>query len=163
MISRLLTTIVTVAVPHVRAITIEPDAHPTYKMGGGGAPFGGKYDFNNDTNFNIGEAGQDIIPHATVGNYQENFWSWVSSLLSVLMPVAFLLVLLYLIWGAFDWITAEGDSSKLEKARKKMMHAVIGLLLLVSAFIVIGFVSSLLFGESFDILNLNWIFAREQS
>jgi hypothetical protein len=41
-----------------------------------------------------------------------------------------------------------------------MTHAAIGLLILVSSFIIIGFISALFFGNEFDILNLNFIFAK---
>ena len=95
-------------------------------------------------NFNIGEAGQGYIPHASVGNYETNFWDLVSSLLSVVIPIAALLVLLYLIWGAFEWITSEGDSGKLEKARKKMMHAIIGIIVIASALAIFALVQQFL-------------------
>jgi len=83
--------------------------------------------------FNIGRAGEGYIPHASAGNsqtYQNNFWSWVSSLISIAMPIAALLVLAYLIWGAFEWITSEGDSGKLTKARQKITSAIIGIIIL---------------------------------
>ena len=74
-----------------------------------------------------------------------------------------LLTIGYFILGAFEWITSEGDSGKLQKARNKMLHAAIGLLILVSAFIIIGFISALFFGNNFDILNLNFIFPNAPS
>ncbi len=79
------------------------------------------------------------------------------------VAVGGLLTIMYFLWGAFEWLMSEGDSGKLQKARNKMMHAAIGLLILVSAFIIIGFVSRLLFGDNFDILNLNFIFANKQT
>ena len=94
--------------------------------------------------FNIGEAGEGYIPHASVGNYETNFWNLVSSLLSVVMPIAGLLVLFYLIWGGFEWLTSEGDSGKLEKARKKMMHAIMGIILLAVTFAIFSLVQQML-------------------
>lgn len=63
-----------------------------------------------------------------------------------------LLVLLYFVWGAFDWITSAGDKGKIEAARNKMLNAFIGLLLLVTSYTIIGFVSNLLFGTNFSVL-----------
>ncbi len=63
-------------------------------------------------------------------------------------------VIFFFIWGALRWIMAGGDSGKIQKARDQMVQAAIGLILLVTSFVIIGFISQLLFGENFDILNL---------
>lgn len=68
------------------------------------------------------------------------------------ISVGAIAVLIYFIWGAVEWITSAGDSAKLQGARNKMLHAFIGLFLLVTAYTIIGFVSGLLFGENFNIL-----------
>ena len=48
-----------------------------------------------------------------------------------------LAVLVFIVWGAFDWITSGGDKEKIAGARKKITNALIGLALLaLSAFIV---------------------------
>lgn len=60
----------------------------------------------------------------------------VNNILGIVMVIAVLLLLLYLIWGAIDWITSGGDKGKTEKARDKMTGATIGILIL-SAVIVI--------------------------
>lgn len=36
----------------------------------------------------------------------------------------------YMLWGAVDWIMSAGDSGKVESARKKITHAIIGLVVL---------------------------------
>jgi hypothetical protein len=69
--------------------------------------------------------------------------------------VGALAVIIYFIWGSVDWITAGGEAGKIQKARDKMVNAVIGLILLVSSFVIIGFISQLFFGQSFDILRLD--------
>ncbi len=113
------------------AITLGPDKPiPSPRTGGGGPP-NGEANYT-EGSFNIGQAGKGVIPHAGTGNYEANFWDWVGRLMGVVMPIAALLVLAYLIWGAVEWITSEGDSGKLQKARNKMMHAVIGLIILAS-------------------------------
>lgn len=72
------------------------------------------------------------------------------------ITIGALMVIGYLVLGAIEWILSGGDSGKLDKARQKMTHAVIGMVILVSSFIIIGFISSLLFGENFDLLNLQF-------
>ena len=42
-------------------------------------------------------------------------------------------VLFYLLWGALDWITSNGEEEKLKSARQKMTNAVIGIIIIVAA------------------------------
>lgn len=65
-----------------------------------------------------------------------------------------LAVLLYMFTGALQWITAGGDSSKIEKARNRMLQAVIGLAILVSVVGIATFIGPV-FG--LDLLRLEFI------
>lgn len=65
-----------------------------------------------------------------------------------------LAVIAFFIWGAFEWITAGSDSKKTETARSRMTNAVIGLIILVSSFTLLSFVSKVFFGKNFDLLKL---------
>jgi bacteriorhodopsin len=56
----------------------------------------------------------------------------VEGLIRGLFFVAALLTFFYLLWGAFDWVLSQGDSGKVEAARKKITHAVIGLAVFAS-------------------------------
>ncbi len=47
--------------------------------------------------------------------------------------IGVILVLFYLLWGAFDWITGGGDQDKLNNARQKMTNAVLGIVIMVAA------------------------------
>lgn len=84
--------------------------------------------------FDIGQAGATIIPHATANNtpetYQAVFGGFLGSILSFVVVIAVILVLLYLVWGAIEWITSGGDKGKLEKARNRMFQSVIGIIVL---------------------------------
>jgi len=66
--------------------------------------------------------------------------------LVVLLVGATLLALLFLILGGIQWITSGGNKEKLQAAQKKIMYAVIGLVISLSAFLIINF-----FGDLFGI------------
>ncbi len=66
------------------------------------------------------------------------------------------MVLIYFIWGAYEWMGSAGDNAKLEKARNRMTNAMIGIFLLVGTFVIINYISFLFFGDEFQILNLNF-------
>ena len=72
------------------------------------------------------------------------------------ITIGAIMVLINFLWGALEWITAGGDSSKVEKGRNRITQSMIGLLILVSSFVIIGFISNLFFGDKFDILKLEF-------
>lgn len=63
----------------------------------------------------------------TVGDFFTNF-------LFLAFAVAILVVLVMLIWGAFEWITSGGDKEAVGKARGRIINALIGLAVLAIAF-----------------------------
>ncbi|NMC35870.1 hypothetical protein GYA49_02380 [Candidatus Beckwithbacteria bacterium] len=64
-----------------------------------------------------------------------------------------LAVILFLVMGAIDWISSDGDPEKIKKARNKIVDAVVGLGILVASFAIVKFLEWI-FG--FDILNISW-------
>ena len=68
----------------------------------------------------------------------------IQAVLSFVMVIAALLVFLYLIWGGIEWITSGGDKGKTENARGKITAAVIGLIILATAFAVLTLVLNFL-------------------
>lgn len=61
----------------------------------------------------------------------------------IIFVIAAILVLVYLIWGAFQWITSGGDKEAVDKARKRITHAIIGLFILALAFLIITVVGQI--------------------
>lgn len=65
--------------------------------------------------------------YASLGDFINNF-------LTLAFAVALLVVLVMLIWGAFEWITSGGDKDAVAKARNRIINALIGLAVLAVAF-----------------------------
>lgn len=104
------------------------------------------------TNPVIGSLGDDLEgakSGSLATSYFVNIWNTIIS-------IGGLAVIIMFLWGALEWITAGGDSSKIEKARNRIMQAIIGLIILVSSFVILGFVSQIFFGEDFSLLNLSF-------
>lgn len=51
---------------------------------------------------------------------------------------------IYFIWGAVDWILSGGDKEKVSNARKKMTHAIIGVVLLALSFAIIRTIGAII-------------------
>lgn len=77
----------------------------------------------------------------------------------MVLVVAMVMVLVYLLWGAFDWITGGGDQEKIDKARQKITNAILGIIIMVASLglfmVVTGDVLGIIRRDS----NGNWTFS----
>lgn len=60
----------------------------------------------------------------------------VNNILKIVFSLAAFMVLVFLIIGAFQWIMSGGDKDAVGKARNRITHALIGLAILVLAFVI---------------------------
>lgn len=70
--------------------------------------------------------------------------------LAAILSAAFIAVggiaILYLVIGAFKYVTSGGESGKIAKAKDTILYAVIGIVVSVSAFTIVQFVLGSIFG-----------------
>jgi hypothetical protein len=62
---------------------------------------------------------------------------YVRTAINLLLGFAGVLAFLYLLWGGVQWITAGGDKDALDKARKRITQALIGLSIVFSAYAIL--------------------------
>ena len=80
-----------------------------------------------------GEAKSQGLQGAEYANSSDGgFGMFFGNIMTAIMTLAAIMVFGFLIWGAVEWITSAGDSSKLEKARNRIGNAVIGLIILAA-------------------------------
>lgn len=70
--------------------------------------------------------------------------SFISNIITVAFSIAILVVLIMLIWGAFEWIVSGGDKEAVGKARGRIINALIGLAVLAVAFALASLGSQIL-------------------
>lgn len=73
----------------------------------------------------------------------------VSVIIGFITVCAGIYFLFQLLIGAFGWMTASGDKSRLERAQLRMTHAVIGMVIVVATYALVSIIGGLL---GFDIL-----------
>ncbi|KKP65570.1 MAG: hypothetical protein UR68_C0028G0057 [Candidatus Roizmanbacteria bacterium GW2011_GWA2_35_19] len=56
--------------------------------------------------------------------------------INIFITIAGLFMLVYLLWGAFDWISSGGEKEKLGKAQNKITNALIGMILIFGVLVV---------------------------
>ncbi|MFZ2804679.1 MAG: hypothetical protein WA001_05695 [Patescibacteria group bacterium] len=64
----------------------------------------------------------------------------IGSLIGVALTLLGVLLLCYLLYGGFTWMTAGGDESKVKKARALITNAIIGLVIVVAAYSIASFI-----------------------
>ncbi len=78
---------------------------------------------------------EDTLIHITAPNRGYNdLGNFITNVIQLAFAFALLVVLVMLIWGAFEWITSGGDKETVGKARGRIINALIGLAVLAIAF-----------------------------
>ena len=81
---------------------------------------------------------------------QQSLNNLVSGLVTFLTIIGAIWFMFQFLMGAFSWISAGADKGQLEASRNRMLHAVVGFIILVAGYMFIGLVGKLL---GIDILN----------
>ncbi len=63
---------------------------------------------------------------------------FLTSAVYLMFEIAVVAVTIYLVWGALEWIVSGGDKEALASARKRITHALVGLVLLAIIFAVLN-------------------------
>jgi len=96
-----------------------------------------------------------LAQNPTIGTIDVGFSTQGFNLATVLsffvkafFTVAALTALLFLLWGAFAWITSSGEKEKVTKAQEKIQAAVIGIILIVAVLAIVVTLESIVFRQA---------------
>jgi len=98
---------------------------------------------------NLGNSPESALDGSLFVNYVVQLWRTAINL-------GALIVLLFYVIAAYEWLTSGNEAKGIESAKKRFTNATVGLLLLVSSFALVAFVGDLLFGEDFNLLVLTF-------
>lgn len=73
-----------------------------------------------------------------------NLELFISNLIGFLTTLAAIFFIIYFFMGAFGWVTSGGDKGKTEKAREQITQGVLGLVLIIAAYAIIGLIGSII-------------------
>lgn len=87
--------------------------------------------------------GEVINPPSTPAQGSLKYFPDLASVLTPLLSIAFYIAIFlafyYLVWGAFAYMMARGNKEDLAKARARITWALVGLLVVVMAFLIAQF------------------------
>jgi hypothetical protein len=68
---------------------------------------------------------------------------YISDIIGIITILAALFFIVYSFLAAYEWVTAGGDSSKVEKSKNRFIWGTLGLVLIVASYSIIGLIGSL--------------------
>lgn len=80
---------------------------------------------------------QDITNNA--GSFGDNLLQWV---IALALTFGILIAVIMILWSGIQWITSEGDKTKLQAAKTRLSYSVIGLIVMFSAFFIINIIGT---------------------
>ncbi len=84
----------------------------------------------------------DLLKDTGVKNFSgptANLAALISGFLNIAFYIAVFLIFFWLLWGGFQYIMASGNKENLAKARERIKWALIGLMVIFSAFFIAQF------------------------
>ncbi len=106
-----------------------------------------------------GQRDESVVNEATSGvmffTYAIKFWK-------IAIIAGTLLVLVYYVWAAIDYLTSGDKADGVKKAKTKFMNATIGAILVASSYTITVILNRLIFGNNFNIFNINLDTVTEQ-
>jgi len=102
------------------------------------------------TNIGLAQNGLDEVVREipayssqTSTNYDQNFLNTtLGEGIGLVLSFIGILFLILVIYGGITWMTATGNDQKVEKAKNMIINAVIGLLIVLSAYAITNFVGT---------------------
>ena len=74
--------------------------------------------------------------------------------MNLLFGIAAVIVVVMLVFSGIQWITSGGDPLKIAAAKKRITYSIIGLIVVVSAFLLVSFIYTTLTGQPNAFLQL---------
>ncbi len=68
----------------------------------------------------------------------------ISNVVTIFFTFAGIATLMMFLWGAIEWILSGGDKEKVGAARKRIVNAIIGLVLIALAFVIIRVIGQII-------------------
>lgn len=90
--------------------------------------------------FTVPDSGSSGLPN------QAKFSEIMITIINILLAVAGLIAVIFLIVGGFRYITAGGNEEASEAAKKTITNAIIGIVIIILAFVIVRVISNALIG-----------------
>jgi hypothetical protein len=94
--------------------------------------------------------------NTSFGNSEEFLEDYVPRIIGIIFIIGVIVFFFMLLIGAVQWIASGGEKMAVEAARKRISHAIIGLVILFAVFAVAGLLGGFL-GVDLLHINTSWL------
>ena len=84
---------------------------------------------------------------AGIGLGQRDLKDSINSIIQIILSFLGILAVIIILWGGFIWMTAAGDETKVDKAKKLIISGIVGIVIILAAYIIANFVITTIGGE----------------
>lgn len=77
---------------------------------------------------------------AQIGLGQRDLKESINAIIQIILSFLGILAVIIILWGGFIWMTAAGDEGKVDKAKKLIISGIVGIVIILSAYIIANFV-----------------------
>lgn len=88
-----------------------------------------------------------LVDPTDIGFRIPNMSEFLSFMIRFFFVLAGLLALFYMLWGALSWVTSGGSEDQVAAARKKIVAAVVGVILIVATLSIIAGLEQIVFKQ----------------
>lgn len=85
-----------------------------------------------------------IAPPESIGAVNTDINTLIAFVINTIIVVGIVLSLIFLLWGGIRWITSGGDKAKVDSARGTIVAAIVGLIIVILAWVIINAVLQVL-------------------
>lgn len=119
------------------------------------APEGGG-EVTGDIRLNIGQVAKNKEVIGTTSYEPKDgtagFGVLMGQILRMVVVIAAIILFIYLLWGAIEWVISGGDSSKIEKAKSRITQSILGMIVLAGVIALFSIMQTTL---NFTIFNFS--------
>lgn len=80
----------------------------------------------------------------------------IATVMIIFFIIAIITSLLFIVFGAFRWVTSAGDQNRTQQARSTIIAAVVGLIISISVFFIINIVLYVFTGQGIELLDVDF-------
>ena len=71
-----------------------------------------------------------------------NIFNLVQTVINVFLSIIGVLLLVYILYAGYNWMTAQGEEEKVTKAKETIQRAIVGVIIIIAAYAISMFVMS---------------------
>lgn len=91
-----------------------------------------------------------IAAPSSVGGVNTDINTLIAFIINAIIVLGIVLSLIFLLYGGVRWILSGGDKGKVDSARSTIVAAIVGLIIVILAYIIINAVLQVLTGKSLN-------------